>query len=184
MTMLKDKDYKKFKELSDKYGHKYETELEMKQSADSLVRFVEVLVKIDQEEKARERRLLDEPKGFSMQSHGRTCHGCSDYIMDGEMWYDKWGMKCMKCQEALSKKAVPGYVFKDYKNDKSVNLSTLSHKSGLYPQTIKKLVRQDKIKARIYKGSHGELWMFLRKENPELWRVVEEEKVALERNKH
>ena len=128
---------------------------------------------MDQAKKALERRLQDEQNGFAIHSEGGTCHSCGTMIFDDDMWYDKWCSKCFKCQEALNKKIVQGYIFKDYKNEKSINIADLSDKAGLYQQTLKKLVRQDKLKARVYKGDRGELWVFLRKENPDLETVIE-----------
>ena len=151
---------------------KEETELS-EEGLHNLVEYVNLLIEMDQAEKNLERRLVDEPKGYAIMSEGRTCHGCGMMIYGQDMWYDKWGMKCLKCQEALNKKVVPGYVFDDYKNEKSINISDLSFKTGLHQQTLKKLVRQGKFKARHYKNERGELWMFLRRENPDLLKVIE-----------
>jgi hypothetical protein len=143
----------------------------------NLVEYVNLLIEMDQAEKDREARLVDEPKGYAITTEGHTCHGCGASIFYEEMWYDKWGMKCLKCQDALNKKVVPGFVFKDYKNEESVNISDLSYKTGLHQQTLKKLVRQGKLKARHYRVDRGELWMFLRRENPSLAEVIEADSV-------
>jgi hypothetical protein len=172
MARLRDEDYRKFKEISDKEGIKYKTEAEQHDSADNLVNFISLLIKMDQEEKARIKRLEQEPKGFTLESKGRNCPLCHNCIQ-GEMWYDKWGMKCLNCQEALNKKIVPGYVFKDYKNEKHITDSELGRVSGLHTQTIRKLVRQGKIKARIL--TKGPM-VILKRENPNIGAILNEEK--------
>lgn len=176
---LSEKSYKEFKRISEENGITYESDFEMKQSADNLVRFVKLMVELDQEHKGWDRRLEQEPQGFALASNGRSCSLCGQSVY-GEVWYDKWGMKCFNCHEAFKKRIIPGYVFKDRKNDKHITDSRLSHISGLYIQTIHKLVRQGKIKAR--KVPHGPM-VFLRKENPELGKIIEVEKERLTANK-
>ena len=66
-----------------------------------LVALVEVLIKIDQEEKARQKRLEKEPEGFAIDGMGRTCGMCNRYMME-EAWYDVSGFKCMRCKGKLA----------------------------------------------------------------------------------
>jgi hypothetical protein len=130
---------------------------------DNLVKFVEILIKIDQEEKRRQRRLINEPKGFAMEAEGRSCSLCR-HEMYGELegWYDKWGFKCMNCQDAINKRKIPGSLCKDWKNEKCITDSELSRETGLHIQTIRKLIRQGEIKAkRIPNGPY----LILRKDN-------------------
>ena len=57
----------------------------------------------------------------------------------------------------------------DYDHEKYVTDSALSYKSGLHIQTIRKLIRQGKIKARqIPKGP----FLILRKDNPNLREIL------------
>ena len=180
MTRVSDESLDKFIEVSEKEGHKYETREDARQSANNLVGFFDVLIQIDQEEKARVRKLEDHPKGYAIPAKGHTCPLCGHCLFDVDMWYDKWGMKCMNCQNALNKKVVPGYVFRDYKHEKSVSDSTLSWKADLHIQTIRKLVRQGKLKARIVPNGP---YVFLRKENPNLMDVIDEEKMERAKTK-
>src|SRR5690348_15377195 len=99
MAKLSRKHYRKFKEICDKEGIRYGSELEMKESADNLINFFEILIEMDQEEQARKRRLETEPKGFSMPGEGRDCSLCGQGVYEGNGWYDKWGFKCMNCQD-------------------------------------------------------------------------------------
>jgi len=177
VVKLKDKDYEEFKKISEELGHKYETELEMKQSANNLVRYLKVLIEMDQADKERKHRLEAEPKGFSMPGNGRNCSLCRQGVYEDSGWYDKWGFKCMNCQKAVDKKQIPGSLCRDYKNEKCITDSDLSYKSKLHVQTIRKLIRQGKIKAREI--PHGP-YMILRKDNPNILDVLEAEQKVQE----
>lgn len=168
---MTEKEYAQFKALCKEKGISYETEAEYKEAAINLVEYVRLTYDLAREHHGWEQRLKKEPSGFAILSKGRTCSLCSTSVF-GEVWYDKWGMKCMTCQDALNKKIVPGYVFKDSDNNKHVTASQLSWKYGLHQQTIKKLINQGKLKPRIIPNG---ITLFLRKENPELPNILEAE---------
>lgn len=177
VTNISDKSLKKFKELCEKEGIKYDTELEYKQSAMNLVNLVGTLVEVDMAERDRKQRLEKEPKGFALEGKGRNCSLCGQSVYEGDGWYDKWGFKCMNCQDAVNKKKIPGSLCGDWKHEKCITDSTLSWKAGLHTQTIRKLIRQGKIKARqIPNGPY----MILRKDNPNIADVLAEEKAEQE----
>ncbi len=138
----------------------------------NLVGFIEVLIEIDQKEKARKQRLETEPKGFSMPGKGRNCSLCGRGVYEGDGWYDKWGFKCLNCQKAIDKKQIPGSLCGDYDHKKCITDSDLSYKSKLHVQTIRKLIRQGKINARrIPQGPY----VILRKDNPDILDVLDAE---------
>ncbi len=172
MVTLKDKDHEEFRKLSEKEGVKYKSDLEMRQSADNLVNFIDLLVQMDMEERERKARLKDEPKGFSMPGKGRNCSLCGISVYETDGWYDKWGFKCMNCQDAVNRKKIPGSLCGDYKHEKSIPDTSLSYRSGLHIQTIRKLIRQGKIKARSIPNGPN---MTLRKDNPNLLEILETE---------
>lgn len=170
---ISDKYLKEFKELCDEKGIKYETEEEYRSSASNLVELVDLLVQIDMEERARKKRLEDEPKGYALEAKGRNCSLCGRSIYEGDGWYDKWGFKCMNCQDAVNKKKIPGSLCGDWNHEKYMTDSTISWKTGLHTQTIRKLIRQGKLKARqIPNGPY----LILRKDNPDISDVLSEEK--------
>lgn len=117
-----------------------------------------------------EERLKEESQGFALSSNGRTCCLCRTSVV-GEVWYDKWGMKCITCQNALNKKIVPGYVFKDDNNEKHITASDLTKKYGIHRQTIKKLIKQEKIKPREFPNG---ITLFLKTENQNLPEIISE----------
>lgn len=177
VSNISDKSLKEFKELCEKEGIKYETELEYKQSAMNLVNFVGTLVEIDMAERERKHRLIKEPKGFELEGKGRSCSLCGRSVYEGYGWYDKWGFKCTNCQDAVNKRKIPGSLCRDWDHKKSIPDTTLAWKSGLHAQTIRKLIRNGKIKARPIPNGP---FMILRKDNPNIAEVLENERTLRE----
>lgn len=175
---LTEKDYADFKRLCEKKGIKYESEAEYREAAYNLFSYVELTVELAREHLGWKKRLEKEPKGFAIKSKGRSCCLCHTSVM-GEVWYDKWGMKCMTCQTALDKKIIPGYVFKDSDNNRHITVSELHSRYGLHPQTIKKLMRLNELKPRIIPDG---VILFLRSENPTLPDIIKREVEKLQRN--
>lgn len=173
MAQVSEKHVEEFIELSKQKGIIYKTRDEARQAANRLVHFFEILIEIDQQEVRRKRRLEKEPTGFAIPAEGRSCFLCGNYLMDVEMWYDKWGLKCMNCQSALNKKIIPGYVFKDTRHEKSITDSQLAHEVGMHIQTIRKLIRRGELQARRIPGGP---FVLLRHENPTLTAIIEKER--------
>jgi hypothetical protein len=169
---LKEKDYDEFKKISDKEGITYKSDEEMRESADTLIQFVDLALQLSREQLGWQKRLEKEPKGFAMDSEGRSCGLCGTCVF-GQIWYDKWGLSCMNCHAAYVKRIIPGYAIKDHRHEKSVTASTLAWKFGLHHQTIMKLMRHGKLKARQVPGGPT---VFLRRENPDLADILVKEK--------
>jgi hypothetical protein len=110
------------------------------------------------------------PKGFWLDSEGRTCYVCHTNV-HGQIWFDKWGLKCANCQNAFEKRVFPGYILKDKDNNRHVTDSQLNWKYGVHPQTIKKLIRIGLLFARQIPNGPA---IFLKKENPDLPDVISE----------
>lgn len=154
-----------------KDGIRYETEFEYREAAQNLVSFVELAFEVALEQASWDRRLRDEPSGFTMAGGGRCCSLCSTCV-SGDIWYTKWGLMCVNCHTAYDKKIVPGYVFKDSKNEKHATDWWLAHHTGLTTQTIRKLIRQGKIVAR--KVPNGP-YVILVRDNPDIKAILQEE---------
>lgn len=170
---ISEKHMNEFKELCEKKGIKYETEDEYRQSMYNLVGFFDTLIEMDMAQRALKKRLETEPKGYALEGDGRNCSLCGRSVYESDGWYDKWGFKCMNCQDAVNKKKIPGSLCGDYDRKKYVTESALSSLSGLHHRTIKKLINQGKIKVRqIPKGPA----LILRKDNPNLIDVIDHER--------
>lgn len=173
MTNISEESLDRFKKICEDQGIKYDSEAEYREAANNIVGFFDVLIKMDQEEQIRQRRLEDEPEGFPLEGDGRNCPLCGRHYEGEDLWYDKWGFKCLDCQEALRKKIVPGYVFKDYRNEKHITDSKLARVSDLHIRTVRKLIQRGDIKAR--KLPHG-LYLILKRDNPNITNVLADTK--------
>jgi hypothetical protein len=170
MVNLSKESYAEFKSICDKKGIHYDTEPEYREAAQNLLNLFEVLYDGASEELARKKRLVTEPNGYAISSNGRTCFVCHRSVQ-GEIWYDKWGMKCMDCQAAFKRKIFPGYILKDHDNNRHITDAQLGWKYGLHQQTIKRLVREGRLKPRTLPNG---LMIFLKTDNPDLPQIVEE----------
>lgn len=177
---ISDKDLDEFIKISEKEGHKYKTPEEAREAAQNLVGFVDILVQMDMERRRKDARLKDEPGGFAFEGKGRGCQLCSRHI-SGDMWWDKWGQKCMDCHEAFKKKVIPGYCFKDDKNEKHITIDKISWKFDVPNPTLRKLVREDRIKVRTVRGNGVQI--VLRRENPKLDEILSKEKIELKKRR-
>lgn len=113
----------------------------------------------------RKKRLEKEPKGFLMED-GRTC--CICHTTSAKIWYDKHGMKCMDCQNALNKRIIPVSACKNEDSKVFFTSYDLQRDLNLHSATVRKLVRQGKLISRDIpyedgKGIHFQI--FLKKEN-------------------
>lgn len=143
--------------------HKF-TDEELKR----VVQYFEILIEIDQAEKARFRRLDQEPKGFSISGEGRSCSLCKQSIHN-EGFFDKWGFKCLNCQNAIDKRIIPGSVCRDWENKKSIADTNLAMELGISIHKIRKLIRERKIIGRrIPSGPY----IILQKDNPNLSNIL------------
>ena len=134
-----------------------------------LAQFMDVLIEMDIKQKRLYARLKDEPKGFTMDGEGRNCGLCSRHVWENGSWFDKWGFKCLNCQDAINKRKIPSSLCGDYRHEKSIPDTTLAIKLGVKVHSIRKLIREGKIKGRrIPNGPY----MILRKDNPDLGEVL------------
>jgi hypothetical protein len=118
-----------------------------------LVNFMDILIQIDQQEKARFARLKDEPNGFEMLGEGRDCGLCGVTVWDkAGGWFDKWGFKCMSCQDAVNRRTIPGSLCGDYRHEKSIPDTALAMKLGMNVHKIRKLIREGTIVGRRIPG--------------------------------
>lgn len=155
------KHLEEFKKIFEKkYGKKL-TDDEAYDSISGLVRLVELAFDHCQEEERRKQRLKKEPKGFSLEGSSYTCPICSRTVPANEMWYDKHGQKCLICQKAINKRIIPGMICE--KSDLWYSMWELESNFKLKSPTVRKLVRQNILKARIIPDIN--VYIFLIKDN-------------------
>lgn len=167
---ISEKHLKEFRAICDEKSIAYETEAEYRDAANNLFGLFDILIQSEFEERSRKERLKTELRGFALEGKGRNCSLCGHNVYEGDGWYDKWGFKCMNCQDAVNKKRIPGSLCGDYAHKKYVTESTFSYISGVHHRTIRKLINQGKIKIRQIPNGPA---LILRKDNPNLQNVIE-----------
>lgn len=134
-----------------------------------VAQYMDILIQIDQREKVLNAQLKDKAEGFSLKGDGRNCSLCGNHVHE-EGWYDKWGFKCLNCQDAVNKRKIPGSLCRDYSHEESIPDTTLAIKLGMKVHTIRRLIREGKIIGpRIPQGPY----IILRKENPGIMSTFE-----------
>ena len=153
--------------FKEEYG-KEMTRAEAEESAQNLLGFFELLLKLAHQEDLRKKRLEKESGGFPLGGQGYTCMICRNGIPGGMAWYDQYGIKCPECQFAVNKRKLPLLALKD--RDSFVTLDELKWRYEMKRSSINQLIRDGKLKARPIIGPNGKLHcrLFLLKENPTL----------------
>ena len=157
MTLSK-KSIEKFQEIFKKdYGQELSYD-EASDSARRLVGLFEILQRVAVRDLRHQEKLKEFPKGFSfMDDKNYNCNICYRPIKNEQLWYDKWGIKCLACQDAINKKIIPGGICR---NDKSW-YSTHNFESYFKLKTpaVRKLVRQGILKVRIIPKNGFEVFL-------------------------
>lgn len=159
---LSEKAIKEFQEIFKKeYGKEISFE-EARESGERLVGLYKILFDSHVRELKLKEKLKDHPKGYCLMD-GQTynCGICHASIKDEQLWYDKWGKKCLACQDAVNKKIISGKICY---NDKDWYATwEFDTYFKMKSPTVRKLIRQGILKARIIPQSGFEV--FLIKEN-------------------
>lgn len=146
-----------------------DSEKRAKYAYHNLVQLARLSAEVKGQESIRKKRLGKELKGFAIPA-GETysCHICFTSINSTNGWYDKYGFKCIDCQRATNKGTLPPEVFEE-ENSWYTNWHVESEWHIPEP-TIKKLVRDDKLKPRIVTNTSGKhhAYVFMALENNDL----------------
>ena len=165
--MLSEEQIKEFQAL---YKKNFGEEISSEEAADSARRLL-MLVKICRdgwiEEYKRKERLKESPKGLLLEKM-TYCAVCGPLGYPEQVWYDKWGIKCLTCQAAVDKKIIPGNVAKD--QDGWYSQSDLEYRFNIDRHTMKKFIKQGILKPRIIPDSTGNphAYLFLLKDNKDV----------------
>lgn len=159
-----DQQFLEFKKSLEK-DHDKELSDEEVQKAIDLVEFLaEVAVDIVMKEAGRNEKLKGCPKGFHLEEGG-TCTVCGEYATGENSWFDKDGIKCIACQQAINKRIIPRSLGKH--KDSFYTAIELDIFFNLKGRILNSFIRQGLLKERaipgINKGRH--LRVFLLKDN-------------------
>ncbi|MCK5332443.1 hypothetical protein KAJ41_01100 [Candidatus Parcubacteria bacterium] len=144
---LSDKSIKEFQEIFKKeYGKEISYD-EAAESGERLVGFFKLLYDCEVRDIKRKEKLKEFPKGYSlMDGNSYNCGICHSHIKDEQLWYDKWGIKCLACQNAVNRKMVPGKIC--YNDKLWYAMWEFESYFKLKSPTVRKLERQGILKSR------------------------------------
>ena len=132
---------------------------------ENLNALTEILLRIAKEEIRRKQLLIASPNGFHFDRKGYSCLVCNNIAWGEDSWYDKYGLKCMKCQQAVNSKIIPASIAKDKK--RWYSLFELEMYFLFKPITVRKLVKNGILVQRVItnekKSPH--LTLFLLRDN-------------------
>jgi len=162
---LSDKTIQGFKDLLEKRTGKEVSWGEAEEAGERLAGLYKILLEGHLEQESWKKRLEKEPKGFALSGNGRNCAICGDSTKETTNWYDRWGIKCLTCQNAIDKKIISGSIAKTHDNRYSPY--ELESRFGIKKQTQLAWIKQGILKARIVPAESGRVhyYIFLIKDN-------------------
>lgn len=164
---LSDERVQEFKEIFKKEYNKEMTDAEAREAGENLVGFFELMWDISRKDQKRQRRLKEESEGFPVDGQ-YSCIVCRRSIDSSNGWYDKNLQKCLSCKKAVDAGIFPAFICRH--TESCFSMSELGWKFKLKSPTVRKLVREGKLIARIAENDQWNTkeYIFLRKENPAL----------------
>lgn len=126
-----------------------------------LAKYFDILIEMDQKQRSLHKRANAEPDGFAMSGDGRMCTLCRNSVHN-DGWFDKWGFKCLNCQNAVNKRKIPGSLCRDHNFEKHIPDTVLVFYLGVNVSQVRKMIRAGAIKARRIPGGPC---MILKKDN-------------------
>lgn len=151
------------KMLEEEHGREFLAN-EIDRAVQDLKTFAEISMKLCEKETHRQEKLKSSPKGFHSEEGG-NCPICGAYCQGENSWYDKYGLKCIICQQAINSKIIPGWVA--LKKEDWYSKFNLESYFNIQASDIKKFLKQDILKARIVPGNGKKphAMLFLLKDN-------------------
>jgi RNA polymerase-binding transcription factor DksA len=149
MTQFSPKLINEFKEIYKKRGGEDLTDEKANEYANDFANLMEIIVDVAREEYLRKQRLKKEPKGFHLEN-GKyySCRICGETKNGEDLWWDKYGTKCMDCQKNIDDKTIPKKLLRGkFPADNWFTSWQLKDNFGIHPSTAKKLVREGKLKS-------------------------------------
>jgi shikimate kinase len=143
-----------------------------KYASNNVVQMAKLTAEIKGRDLIRKRRLEKEPNGFPVgPGESPMCKICLTHLNSSNGWYDKYGFKCLDCQRALNEGVLPPEAFED--DDSWYSEWYVESEFHIPAPTIKKLVRERKLKPRIVTNSSGRdhAHVFMALENNDLLEI-------------
>lgn len=109
-----------------------------------------------------EQKLQHHPNGFAVTGKKYPCRLCGQGREADQMWYDRFGLKCIACQQAVEQGVIPGEIVLDdtlyYKE------FDLAHYFRLEGKALREWIKKGLLKPRIIpkidgKGKHYQVFL-------------------------
>jgi hypothetical protein len=180
MTLSKER-IDEFKEIYKKENGKEMSDQEASDVAHNLVGFVELIWELSQKHAKLDQRLKKEPEGFPVDGN-YSCLICHNSITEVDGWYHWGGPRCLICHKAIKDGVIPTFVLEG--RDSYFSKWQLE-KFGIKPQSVKKYIREGKLKPRTVLCEDGttHVQIFLKKENPEFIERYNPARKSYDRNR-
>ncbi len=137
---------------------------EAHQAMKDLMVFAGLLVKTAQKEFSLEEQLKESPKGFHLDERG-TCLICGSICEGENTWFDKYGLKCSTCQQAINSKIIPGTI--SLKKDIWYSKLELEIYFNIGKADLNRFIKLNVLQPRIItgKGKRPHFYLFLLRDN-------------------
>lgn len=165
---LSDERLQELKKIMEKERGREFSLAEAEEDGRQLVGLAEICLDSWQEDHRKKKKLQESPKGFTLEGIGYTCFICGQSTQKDENWYDKWGIKCAICQDAINRKEIPSSLAK--KRDSWYSKYDLEISFNLKSPTLRVWIKKGILKARAvtYKGKGVHTQLFLIKDNKDM----------------
>lgn len=175
---LSDKAIQEYKDIFEKKYNKKLTNSEAEEGARNLLAFTEILLDISIKEESRKKRLVNEPKGFSLEKEEGiyNCRVCFKSVSGSNAWWDLNGIKCLDCQRNIDEGIIPEEIcindqiwLKDWQ---------LESELKIHSSTIRKLRKEGKLNGIDLKTIDGQRYftVYMIKDNMDFLKKYQNEK--------
>jgi len=127
------------------------------EQAEKVLKFMDTMIPITMthvlREKRREERLVKNPKGFPVKSGRFSCRLCGHGGGEHPMWYDRFGLKCRACQNAVDDGLIPGEIAKDH--ELFYSEFDLGYYFNLKGKALREWIKKGLLKSRTILQANG-----------------------------
>lgn len=162
---LSDKEIQKTKNVLEKQHGREITWTEATQATALLHQFAELAIDMAKEEKRKQELLEKHPKGYYYDRKEGSCLLCGEAGSRENLWFDKYGLKCVKCQKAVDTKIIPVSVIKN--KESWYSKDELNKYFNITSPELRKYIKQELLIERVIfgEGKKVHLQLFLINDN-------------------
>lgn len=164
---VSDKKVRQLKAILEKDHGREFTWDEAHQAMRDIMTIVELSLKTAQKEFDLQKKLKKSPKGFHLDERV-TCLICGSICEGGNTWFDKYGLKCAICQQAINSKIIPGSIA--LKKDSWYSKFELEMYFNIGKADLNRFIKTRVLQPRIILGKSKKphFYLFLLKDNKEV----------------